>query len=317
MHRTKVDATLESLAEEHADDPQRVELLHRARRFKASWIELAEGLTDARRHGHWRRWGFVSLDEYAKTELHLRPETVEKLTGSFQFLKSKAPDVLRRDGVSAPIPSYQSVDFLRRAEARTGADLESKGDVMEALRKRVLDEAAAPAAIAREFKAAVFPIDEATRKEQDAAALRNVAKRLKEILGDTRAVPRRLAGEVGEALEKLLTALGKGEDAAFSLADRRAFGRVRGSAYPSEPHDSRSSGRERGCLRGRARTVDMGGCRSSAGRDRCVRAAKRPADLDLGDNSGLRAGRREPRSRAERCHGRSPRPTRAPLHDRG
>jgi hypothetical protein len=210
MQRTKVDATLEALAQEHEDDPERAELLHRARRFKASWIELAEGLTSARRHGHWKRWGFASLEEYAKTELHLRAETVEKLTGSFQFLKSKAPDVLRRDGVSAPIPSYQSIDFLRRAEAEEG----TKSDVMEALRKRVLDEGAAPAAVAREFKASVFPIDEATRKERDHAALRNVAKRLQEILGETRAVPRRLAGEVGEALAKLLEALAKDEDAA-------------------------------------------------------------------------------------------------------
>ena len=210
MQRTKVDATLEALAEEHSDDPDRVELLHRARRFKASWIELAEALTDARRHNHWRRWGFASFEEYAKGELHLRPETVDKLTGSFQFLKSKAPDVLRRDGLSAPIPSYQSVDFLRRAEAEDG----TKPDVMDALRKRVIDEGAAPAAVSREFKAAVFPIDEATRKERDTAALRNVAKRLQEILGETRAVPRRLAGEVGEALGKLLDALGKSEDAA-------------------------------------------------------------------------------------------------------
>ncbi len=210
MQRTKVDAALEAAADEHADDPERAELLHRARRFKASWLELAEGLTDARRHGHWKRWGFDSFEEYAKTELHLRPETVEKLTGSFQFLKSKAPDVLRRDGLSAPIPSYQSVDFLRRAEA----EARTKPDVMEALRKRVIDEGAPAAAVSREFKATVFPIDEATRKERDAAALRNVAKRLKEILGETRAVPRRLAGEVGEALGRLLEALGKADDAA-------------------------------------------------------------------------------------------------------
>ncbi len=208
--RTKVDATLEALAQEHEDDPERVELLHRARRFKTSWIELAEGLINVRRHNHWKRWGFDSLEEYAKSELHLRADTVDKLTASFQFLKSKAPDVLRRDGVSAPIPSYQSVDFLRRAEAEEG----TKSDVMEALRKRVLDEVAAPAAVSREFKATVFPIDEATRKDRDAAAIRNVAKRLQEILGETRAVPRRLAGEVGEALEKLLAALAKDENAA-------------------------------------------------------------------------------------------------------
>jgi hypothetical protein len=210
MARTKVDATLEALAEQHADDPERVELLHRARRFKASWIELAEALTDARRHAHWRRWGFATFEEYAKSELHLRPETVDKLTGSFQFLKSKAPDVLRRDGLSAPIPSYQSVDFLRRAEAEEQA----KPDVMDALRKRVIDEGALPGAVSREFKAAVFPIDEATRKQRDAAALRNVAKRLHEILGETHAVSRRLSAEVTGALEKLLAALAKDEDAA-------------------------------------------------------------------------------------------------------
>jgi hypothetical protein len=211
MQRTKVDATLEALAEEHARDPERARLLQRARSFKASWLELAEALTDARRHAHWRRWGFETFEDYAKTELHLRPETVEKLTGSFQFLKSKAPDVLRRDGLNAPIPSYQSVDFLRRAEE---SEERPKPDVMDALRKRVIDEGAQPAAVSREFKATVFPIDEATRKGRDTAALRNVAKRLQEILGETRAVPRRLAAEVGESLTKLLEALAKDEDAA-------------------------------------------------------------------------------------------------------
>ena len=210
MQRTKVDAALEALAEEHADDPERARLLERARRFKASWLELAEALTDARRHGQWKRWGFDSFEDYAKTELHLRPETVDKLTGSFQFLKTKAPDVLRRDGLNAPIPSYQSVDFLRRAEAEDG----TKSDVMDALRRRVIDEGAPAAAVTREFKATVFPIDEATRKERDTAALRNVAKRLQEILGETRAVPRRLASEVGDALGKLLDALEKDEHAA-------------------------------------------------------------------------------------------------------
>jgi hypothetical protein len=210
MQRTKVDASLEATAEQFADDPDRVEVIHRARRFKASWIELAEALTDVRRHGHWKRWGFTSLEEYAKSELHLRAETVEKLTGSFQFLKSKAPDVLRRDGLAAPIPSYQAVDFLRRAEEEDGA----KPDVMDALRKRVIDEGAPAAAVSREFKAAVFPIDEGTRRERDAAGLRNVAKRLHELLGETRAVPKRLASEVGDAVAKLLEALAKGEDAA-------------------------------------------------------------------------------------------------------
>ena len=210
MHRTKTDAELAAAEAQHSDDPERALVLRRARSFKSSWIELAESLSEVRRHGQWKSWGHDSFDDYAKNELHLKPETVEKLTGSFQFLQRRAPEVLKRDGVTSPIPSYQSVDFLRRAEAEE----HTKPDVMDALRKRVIDEGAAPAAVAREFKAAVFPIDEATRKDRDAAALRNVAKRLQEILGETRAVPRRLAGEVGEALGRLLEALGKGEDAA-------------------------------------------------------------------------------------------------------
>ena len=71
--------------------------------------------------------------------------------------------------------------------------------------------------VARQYKDVVFPIDEKTRKKQDAAGVRNVAKRLRELLAETRAVPRRLAGEVSESLDKLLEALDTGgakEDAA-------------------------------------------------------------------------------------------------------
>src|ERR1700733_6215454 len=113
MHRTKTDAELAAAEAMHADDPERAEILHRARRFKASWIELAESLSEVRRGGQWKGWGFDSFEEYARNELHLKPETADKLTGSYQFLQRRAPEVLRRDGVNRPIPSYQSVDFLR------------------------------------------------------------------------------------------------------------------------------------------------------------------------------------------------------------
>src|SRR5277367_4624353 len=104
MNRTKTDAALAAAAEAHGDDPERVEALERARRFKASWIELAEVLTEVRHNGHWTRWGYASFEAYTKGELHLRTETVEKLTGSYQFLKRRAPEVLARDGVNTPIP---------------------------------------------------------------------------------------------------------------------------------------------------------------------------------------------------------------------
>src|SRR5262245_27100628 len=97
MHQTNVDRALAALDEKHADDPERAELLRRTRRFKASWLELAEGLAEVKRGKTWERWGYDSFDSYTKGELKLRPDTVEKLTGSFLFLHKRAPEVLRRD----------------------------------------------------------------------------------------------------------------------------------------------------------------------------------------------------------------------------
>ena len=213
MTSTKIDATLRALEETYADDPERAELVRRARRFKSSWIELAQALTEARKNGRWKTWGFESFEDYARLELHLRQETVDKLTGSYSFLQRRAPAVLSRDGLEAPLPSYQAIDFLRRAEEREDAPEEA----VEAIRRKVIDEAVPLMQVARQYKDVVFPIDEKTRKKQDAAGVRNVAKRLRELLAETRAVPRRLAGEVSESLDKLLEALDTGgakEDAA-------------------------------------------------------------------------------------------------------
>src|SRR3954471_1430778 len=141
MTGTKVDRTMAAAEEAHADDPERAELIRCARRFKASWIELAQALTEARRSGSFKRWGHASLEDYAKKELHLRQETVDKLTGSFVFLKRRAPEVLARattSGGAASVPSYQAIDFLRRAEEKESAPR----DVVETIRARVLDDGA-------------------------------------------------------------------------------------------------------------------------------------------------------------------------------
>jgi|CZKU01.1.fsa_nt_gi hypothetical protein len=210
MHRTKTDAALADAERSHADDPERAELLARARRFKASWIELAEGLTAVKRSGGWKNWGYDSFEAYAKGELRIRQETADKLTGSYTFLKRRAPGVLERDALRDPIPSYQAVDFLRRAEASEGAP---KGTVEE-IRRRVLDDAAPAATVVRAFGSVVFPIDEEQRQAREVAGLKNVAKRLRDLLSETRSVPRKLAGEVEGALDRLLEALGSADEAA-------------------------------------------------------------------------------------------------------
>jgi hypothetical protein len=207
VRRTKTEVALAEAQLAHADDPERSDLLARARRFKASWIELAEALSAVRRRETWRRWGYDSFDAYARRELHLRQETADKLTASFVFLKRSAPEVLRRDGLSSPIPGYQAVDFLRRAEEREGVPRE----VVDEIRSRVLEDGARVSALARRYRDMVFPEDQADRARREAMAMRAAARRLAEMLGQTSAVPRRLAAEVREALERLLEALGEDE----------------------------------------------------------------------------------------------------------
>ena len=214
MQRTKTDAALEQAEQAHADDPERAELLKRARRFKTSWIELAEALTAARKHGSWQRWGYDSLEAYAKTELRLRPETVDKLTGSYSFLQRRVCAARFSSGTPAArasMPSYQAVDFLRRARGR-GED--APRDTVEEIRRRVLEEAAPMATVSRAYSDVVFPIDEATKRERDLAGVKNVTKRLRELLAETRAVPRKLASEVSASLDTLLEAIEKREEAA-------------------------------------------------------------------------------------------------------
>jgi hypothetical protein len=210
MHRTKTEAALAEAEAAHADDPERAELLRRARHFKASWLELGEALTAAKRGGRWREWGYDTFEAYAKTELHLRQETVDKLTGSYSFLQKRAPAVLQRDPLREKMPSYQAVDFLRRAEESDDAPREA----VEEIRRKVIEEAAPAGALSRQYGDVVFPIDEDTRLARDSAGVKNVAKRLRELLGATHAVPRKLASEVSGLLDRLLEAIEEREEAA-------------------------------------------------------------------------------------------------------
>lgn len=213
MQPTNVDRALAALEEKYADDPERVEVLRRTRRFKASWLELAEALAEVKREQHWERWGYESFEAYAKSELKLRGDTVEKLAGSYMFLHKRAPEVLRRDPLGdAPMPSYQAIDFLRRAEERAAEeDAAVPNDTIVDIRKKVLDEGVPVATVARLYKDTLFPVPEAEKKEKDRAAIKSTATKLRDLLETSSAVPKGLASTVTSALDDLLAAVGEKE----------------------------------------------------------------------------------------------------------
>lgn len=214
MEQTNVDRALAALEEQHADDPERVELLRRTRRFKSSWLQLGEALAEVRRSKTWEKWGYESLEAYAKAELKLRMDTVEKLTGSYMFLHKRAPEVLKRDPLENHLPSYQAVDFLRRAEERNEQENNVSDETMVEVRSKIIDEGVPMATVARLYKDSLFPVSEADKKTKDKKDIKATATKLKELLAETSSVPRRLASTVGEALDDLLTELASGAKAA-------------------------------------------------------------------------------------------------------
>lgn len=205
--RTQVDAALAAAQKRYAGDPDRAELIARTRRFKSSWIELAESLVQCREKEWYKKWSYKSFEDYYRRELRLKATTVDKLTGSFAFLRHTAPDVLERDGVERGIPSYETIDFLRRAEeAKLSGN--ATDETVEEVRKAVMDENLSLPKITRLFKETLFPsdIDEEQRKRMKDAD--RTARRLSELLGSLREVlPAPVVKQVEDAMAALLKAL--------------------------------------------------------------------------------------------------------------
>ena len=96
--RTRGEAAIESLLAKLDPSSERYRVLLATREFKASWVELGERLTEVREGGEFRTWGHETFEAYCRTELRLKPDTANKLTRSYVFLKEHEPVVLREEG---------------------------------------------------------------------------------------------------------------------------------------------------------------------------------------------------------------------------
>ena len=203
--RTHTDETMAAAEAAHASDPERADMIARVRRFKASWFELGSALTEMRRTERYSQWGFANFEDYCRRELHLKRETADKLTGSYAFLRRAAPEVLERDGRQAPIPSYQAIDFWRRAEEESDAPEATVSEI----RRQVLDGAELPK-LSRVYRSVVFPLDAEAESDKRLQTLKQTIAKLVELLAlarEDRLVPTALCAEVEEPLQRLATAL--------------------------------------------------------------------------------------------------------------
>ncbi|WP_428261211.1 hypothetical protein [Haliangium sp.] len=203
---TKTDREMEDTMLAVADDPERVEVLAKARRFKQSWIALGEALSAVYERESWVHWGYASFEEYCRKELHLKKATVAKLLGSFRFLQTRAPRILERAEAepSAHVPSLAAVDFVARAADRGAVD----GDTMAEIERAAFDEGADAPLLSRRFKQVAFPVDEGERIDKLRGQITSAARRLAALIAEPDAPIRHdVAVAVEESLGLLLDTL--------------------------------------------------------------------------------------------------------------
>lgn len=206
---TKTERILEAAMVQHAADPERATALLKTKNFKRSWIELAQVLVEVRERESWKRWGYEDFEEYYAKELHLRRSTVDKLCASFGFLRANAPRLVRDDGpaipMNAPIPSWEAVQYVAKAEERGAADEATLSE----MKKAAFEEGASVPALSRRFKEVAFPVDDEEKRQRVRAQIVAAAKRLADLCAEPDAgVPRELAEQIEVLAGDLAQALG-------------------------------------------------------------------------------------------------------------
>lgn len=229
---TKLDSALAAAERRFHGDPERAELIARTRRFKSSWIELAEALSTCQKGQHYTRWGYAVFEEYCRKELHLTTSTVNKLVGSYAFLRKAAPEVLERDGVSQPIPTIQSIDFLRRAE-EAAQDGQVTADLLAEVRRAVIDDGLSMGKVSKQFKETLFPTDADQDQQRRRRETLKLAQRLIELLATLHdAVPEGVLQQVEQAITNLLRSLPTDAPEASAASTNAPTGHA---AEPAQP----------------------------------------------------------------------------------
>ena len=189
-----MSTAVERIAARIEDLPEgslRRRVLEGARRFKASWVELARLLAQVRRDGQWREWGFQSFERYCARELFIRKQTADKLTASYGFLERHEPEMARARQ-PRPAPAFEVIEVLSRAEAAGRLPAEA----YQELRQEVVEEGATPAAVNRRLAERWGPAPSrrpppAERLSRLAAAARRLAEGCREEPGLPEALRRR------------------------------------------------------------------------------------------------------------------------------
>lgn len=166
--------------------------LHPARcalNFKRSWVDLGAALTEVRKKGAFRAWGYEDLLGYCASELGMRAATADKLLVSYATLRKHAPNRLKEP--TSEIPSYEALDYLARvtSEPRGNGDAPRNAPekapskkVLDAIHTAVFDEGCSVRQLREQFDPLVRPRTAIQQQEVVLKRLSATAQRLLEQL---------------------------------------------------------------------------------------------------------------------------------------
>ncbi len=225
---TKKLDELARLLEKTGGDPQRLEAVKRAQRFRRSWLDLAEMLCKIRKKRSYQRWGYEDFHTYCAEELTLKKATVDKLTISYSTLERHAPAVLDRDGIASTIPSLQSIDYYSRVVDTPANDTAEQSDeeedprprrsgklppprvsdeVVSELRSAVFDEGQPVAELRKRFDPVIFPRPKGAEKLAVIQKANAAARKLADLLPDIDGLSDTQVAKLETQLGKLRTSL--------------------------------------------------------------------------------------------------------------
>jgi hypothetical protein len=186
----------------------RGQVIATARRFKGTWLEMAQLLKRVRQESLFAEWGHKDFDAYCRKELRIRKQTADKLAQTYSFLERHEKAM-----INAPekqrVPAFEVVEVLAKAEGAGRMSEKDYASIRDEIWKEPSPEAPpkSPAQVARSLNER-FPAPPPAPPEKAVALKRFAqnARKLAQELSGREDVPKALR-EKAAALAADLEAL--------------------------------------------------------------------------------------------------------------
>ncbi len=188
----------------------RQHVLSSAKQFKMSWVDLGRSLYTVWKDKLFKEWGFQKFDTYLTKEIGIRKQTGLKLLRSYFFLEKEEPQYLKEEFAQASeakqLPSYESIDILRRAKEKKGLDTQDYSK----LKKNIFEKGRDAVEVRKDLTALMKQREEvspeetwAKNKEKNIKRLLTTLRSLKREAEDLKILPAALVAELTKIIDRL------------------------------------------------------------------------------------------------------------------